>query len=149
MKADAGFQHNHYRLLYTMQFRKLAMDPIIGLQILRVKSLKCEINHLLPIGRAKRFTSYHLKMEIGSRKVIARLITKCKSSQKKILNNWEAEKYEITVKRSRPSAPRDGTARAKFWGSHWGYTCQSRNELTPGQSFSVGVPSNLQLVVQQ
>ena len=49
----------------------------------------------------------------------------------------------VTERRSTPSGPKAGTARAKFCGSHCGYACQSRRVVTPPHCFSVGVPSNL------
>lgn len=52
-------------------------------------------------------------------------------------------KKEHTLRRSRPVGDRFGTARAKFSGFHWGYSCQSLRRFTPGHISSVGVPSNL------
>lgn len=55
------------------------------------------------------------------------------------------ENYSLvhTESRSTPSEFSAGTARARFWGVHWGYTCQSFRVVTPGHSFSVGVPNSL------
>lgn len=50
---------------------------------------------------------------------------------------------QLTERRSTPSGLTEGTTRAKFWGFHLGYSCQSLNELTPGHTSSVGVPSSL------
>lgn len=84
-------------------------------------SLMANMNH--------KPNSYRVEEHCSEDKVIAALSTRRK----------------LTSRRSTPSGPKAGTARAKFWGCHCGYTCQSRRALTPGHCLSVGVPSSLHI----
>jgi len=43
-----------------------------------------------------------------------------------------------------PFSSSSGMTRARFWGLHWGNSCQSRNLVTPGHNVSFGVPRSLQ-----
>lgn len=49
----------------------------------------------------------------------------------------------LTESKSNPLASRVGTADDRLLGLHCGYSCQFVNLLTPGQTSSFGVPSNL------